>query len=59
VLSSFNSREHYDISARSPPGPKTVIIQMFEWNLDGIAVEYKYFTGPAGYGYVQGSMMTE
>ncbi|KAG8948519.1 hypothetical protein FRC04_009729 [Tulasnella sp. 424] len=34
-------------------GPKTVIIQMFQWNWDSIATECTQFIGPAGYGYVQ------
>ena len=57
VLSfSFGSSDHYDLSARSPSDSKTVIIQMFEWDWDSVAAECKNFIGPAGYGFVQGSM---
>lgn len=53
---SFTSSGPHDLSARSPSGSKTVIIQMFEWSWDSIAAECKSFIGPAGYGSVQGSM---
>ena len=52
----FSSSAPHDLSARSSSGSKTVIIQMFEWDWDSIASECKNFIGPAGYGYVQGSM---
>ena len=54
--SSFMSSDPHDLSARSPSGSKSVIIQMFEWDWDSIAAECKNFIGPAGYGSVQGSM---
>ncbi|KAG8789488.1 hypothetical protein FRC20_003833 [Serendipita sp. 405] len=38
---------------------KNVIIQMFEWTWDSIASECTNFIGPAGYGYVQVSPVTE
>lgn len=50
VLSSSN----HDLSARSPSGSKTVIVQMFEWDWDSVATECTDFLGPAGYGFVQG-----
>jgi hypothetical protein len=50
---SFFSSDPHDLSARSPSGSKTVIIQMFEWNWVSIAAECKNFIGPAGYGFVQ------
>ena len=57
VLSSSFS-DHYDLSARAPSdAAKTVIIQMFEWNWDSVAAECKDFIGPAGYGFVQGSIV--
>ncbi|KAH7888840.1 glycoside hydrolase family 13 protein [Phlebopus sp. FC_14] len=43
----------------APPGQKTVIIQMFEWNWDSIAQECTDFIGPAGYGYIQASPAQE
>jgi hypothetical protein len=55
---SGSSDHHHDLSARSPSGSKTVIIQMFEWDWDSIAAECKNFIGPAGYGFVQGSMIS-
>ena len=54
---SFTSSDPHDLSARSPSGSKTVIIQMFEWDWDSIAAECKNFIGPAGYGSVQGSLL--
>ena len=58
LSSSFGSSDHHVLSARSPSGSKTVIIQMFEWDWDSIAAECKSFIGPAGYGFVQGSMIS-
>ena len=56
LCSSFGSSNYHDLFARSPSGSKTVIIQMFEWNWDSVAAECTNFIGPAGYGFVQGSM---
>ena len=57
VLSfSFSSSDHV-LSARSPSDSKTVIIQMFEWDWESVAAECKDFIGPAGYGFVQGSIV--
>ena len=53
---SFPSSDPHDLFARSSSGSKPVIIQMFEWDWDSIAAECKNFIGPAGYGFVQGSM---
>ncbi|CAE6445915.1 unnamed protein product [Rhizoctonia solani] len=47
------------IHTRAPSGSKTVIIQMFEWSWDSIAVECTNFIGPAGYGFVQASPPAE
>lgn len=33
--------------------PKTVQVQLFEWNWDSVADECQKFLGPAGYGFVQ------
>ena len=35
---------------------RSVIIQMFEWTWDSVAAECTNFIGPAGYGFVQGSV---
>ncbi|QRV93133.1 alpha-amylase [Ceratobasidium sp. AG-Ba] len=43
----------------APAAPKKVIVQMFEWTWDSIAVECTSFLGPAGYGYVQVSPPSE
>jgi hypothetical protein len=42
------------LGLRATPGPKLVIIQIFEWSWDSVASECTSFIGPAGYGYVQG-----
>ena len=44
------------LEARAPSGDKSVIIQIFEWTWDSIAAECTNFIGPAGYGFVQGTM---
>ncbi|KAF9045781.1 glycoside hydrolase [Hymenopellis radicata] len=44
---------------RAPSGSKTVIIQMFEWTWDSVALECTNFIGPAGYGFVQVSPPAE
>ncbi|RDB27268.1 Alpha-amylase [Hypsizygus marmoreus] len=41
------------LGSRAPSGSKSVIIQMFDWTWDSIAVECTNFIGPAGYGFVQ------
>ncbi|KAJ8519583.1 hypothetical protein ONZ45_g3490 [Pleurotus djamor] len=47
------------LDSRAPSGPKSVIIQMFEWTWDSIAAECTNFVGPAGYGFVQVSPPAE
>ena len=44
------------LEARAPSGDKSVIIQIFEWTWDSIAAECTNFIGPAGYGFVQGTI---
>ena len=44
------------LEARTPPGDKSVIIQMFQWNWDSVAKECTDFIGPSGYGFVQGTL---
>ena len=57
VFSSPSSPSlRHELSTRAPSGSKNVIVQMFEWNWDSIAAECTNFLGPAGYGFVQGSM---
>ncbi|EGO22943.1 glycoside hydrolase family 13 protein [Serpula lacrymans var. lacrymans S7.9] len=47
------------IAKRGMSGNNDVIIQMFEWSWDSIALECTQFIGPAGYGYVQASPAQE
>ena len=42
---------------RAPTSNKSVIIEMFEWNWDSVAAECQNFIGPAGYGFVQGTLI--
>ncbi|CAK5270005.1 unnamed protein product [Mycena citricolor] len=46
------------LAARATAGPKTVIVQMFQWSWDSVAAECTNFLGPAGYGYVQGAFFS-
>lgn len=49
----------YALVPRAAHSSKSVIIQMFEWSWDSIALECTNFIGPAGYGFVQVSPPTE
>ncbi|KAH8099619.1 glycoside hydrolase superfamily [Cristinia sonorae] len=49
----------HKLVARTTPGSKPVIIQMFQWSYASVAQECKEFIGPAGYGFVQVSPPTE
>ncbi|GJE98243.1 glycoside hydrolase family 13 protein [Phanerochaete sordida] len=55
--SSVQSPFHIPSEAES--ASKNVIVQMFEWTWDSVAVECTSFLGPAGYGYVQVSPAQE
>lgn len=43
-----------ELRTHTTQSPKSVIVQMFEWAWDSVALECTSFIGPAGYGYVQG-----
>lgn len=45
------------LQSRRVPGDKPVIIQLFEWTWDSVASECTSFIGPAGYGFVQGTLI--
>ncbi|HEV2780112.1 MAG TPA: alpha-amylase family protein [Actinophytocola sp.] len=40
-------------AAATPPGPRDVIVQLFQWNWASVARECRDFLGPRGYGGVQ------
>nr|BBA80375.1 glycoside hydrolase family 13 protein [Tricholoma matsutake] len=42
-----------ELRTHTTQSPKSVIVQMFEWAWDSVALECTSFIGPAGYGYVQ------
>ena len=45
----------YDVPSvqAAPPGPRDVIVQLFQWNHRSVAAECRDHLGPAGYGAVQ------
>ena len=66
VLGLLNVVEAIPFSAQWPLGAqsqtpvlsKSVIVQMFEWTWDSVAEECTNFLGPAGYGFVQGIIVS-
>ena len=46
------------LAATSSTAPtRDVIVEMFQWSWDSVAQECTNFLGPAGYGYVQGTLL--
>ncbi|KAG8900882.1 hypothetical protein FRB99_005691 [Tulasnella sp. 403] len=47
------------LNRRSTPGPRPIIVQLFQWNWQSVARECREFLGPKGYGFVQVSPAQE
>ncbi|KAG8987008.1 hypothetical protein FRB94_002804 [Tulasnella sp. JGI-2019a] len=59
VLSATPAATALVLSPRAPTTTKKLIVQMFEWTYDSVALECGYFLGTAGVGFVQVSPAQE